>query len=155
MCYIKQIIISYWSRGGAKYRDFPPGEQRQIIDQRLTDKSRYFARTEFNNCFIIHLHSFVLCFLRCFFCLSLQDNSYLPNVQQSNRHCMFEGNAPAQSIICSLGTFLTNAHAQTISRTLLFAGKLTNQNLMNNNFIFHLMKIFLPLYGGKHSLFVY
>ena len=39
-----------------------------------------------------------------------------------------EGNAHAQSIICSWATFLTNAHAQTIICTQLFAGKLTNQN---------------------------
>ena len=35
-------------------------------------------------------------------------------------------------IICSWGTFLTNAHAQTIICTQLFAGKLTNQNWENN-----------------------
>jgi hypothetical protein len=34
----------------------------------------------------------------------------------------------AQTIICSWATFLTNAHAQTIICTQLFAGKLTNQN---------------------------
>ena len=31
---------------------------RQIIDLRDTDKSRYFAITEFNNCFIIRLQIF-------------------------------------------------------------------------------------------------
>ena len=31
----------------------------QIIDLRATDKSRYFARTECNNCFIILLQSFL------------------------------------------------------------------------------------------------
>ena len=31
---------------------------RQIIDLRDTDKSRYFAITEFNNCFIIRLPIF-------------------------------------------------------------------------------------------------
>ena len=40
--------------------------------------------------------------------------------------------AHALSIICSWGTFLTNAHAQTIICTQLFAGKLTNQNWENN-----------------------
>jgi len=33
---------------------------RQIIDLRDTDKSRYFAITEFNNCFIIRLPIFFL-----------------------------------------------------------------------------------------------
>ena len=41
--------------------------QRQIIDLRATDKSRCFARTEFNDCFIIHLHIFILCYPRFFF----------------------------------------------------------------------------------------
>ena len=49
-------------RGWAKYRDLSVASRsiicrsrrlRQIIDLRDTDKSRYFATTEFNNCFII------------------------------------------------------------------------------------------------------
>ena len=49
-------------RGWAKYRDLSVASRsiicrsrrlRQIIDLRDTDKSRYFAITEFNNCFII------------------------------------------------------------------------------------------------------
>ena len=69
-------VLSIIGRGRAKYRDLSVvsrsiicrcRRQRQIIDLRDTDKSRYLARTEFNNCFIIHLHSFVLCFLRVFF----------------------------------------------------------------------------------------
>ena len=43
-----------------------------------------------------------------------------------------EANAHAQSIICSWGRFLTNARAQTIICTQLFAGKLTNQSWENN-----------------------
>ena len=34
---------------------------RQIIDLRDTDKSRYFAITEFNNCFIIRSPSLFVC----------------------------------------------------------------------------------------------
>ena len=34
-------------------------DQRQIIDLRATDESRSFARTEYNNCFIILLQRFL------------------------------------------------------------------------------------------------
>jgi hypothetical protein len=40
-----------------KYRDLSCASRSimgRIIDLRDTNKSRYFARTEFNNCFIIH-----------------------------------------------------------------------------------------------------
>ena len=100
--------LSIIGRGRAKYRDLSVVSRsvvcrcrRQILDLRDTDKSR-FARTKFNNCFIIHLHSFVLCFLRFF--LQVSKTTHLPKVQQSGRHCMFtkiESNAHAQSIICS------------------------------------------------------
>ncbi len=98
--------------GRAKYRDLSVASrsiicrcrrQRQIIDLRDTDKSRYFARTEFNNCrFIIHLYTASF-YVFCVF-LQVSKTTHLPKVQQSGRHCMFtkiEGNAHAQSIICS------------------------------------------------------
>ena len=52
-------------RGWAKYHDLSVASRsvicqswrlRQIIDLRDTDKSRYFAITQFNNCFIIFSH---------------------------------------------------------------------------------------------------
>ena len=63
-----QSINNYWSGNGwAKYRDLSSvvsisiicwsRRLRQIIDLRDTDKSRYFAITEFNNCFIIRSRS--------------------------------------------------------------------------------------------------
>ena len=52
---LKQLTII--GRGWAKYHDLSMASRsisrRQIIDLRDTDKSRYFAITEFNNCFII------------------------------------------------------------------------------------------------------
>ena len=45
-----QIIGNYWTRL-SKYRDMSVASRS--IDLRDTDKSRYFAITEFNNCFII------------------------------------------------------------------------------------------------------
>ena len=64
-----QSINNYWSGNGwAKYRDLSSvvstsiicwsRRLRQIIDLRDTDKSRYFAITEFNNCLIMRLPSF-------------------------------------------------------------------------------------------------
>ena len=55
----KQLKII--GRGRAKYRDLSVASisvicrsrrPRQILDLRDSDKSRYFATTEFNNCFI-------------------------------------------------------------------------------------------------------
>ena len=134
-------------------------EQNSVICQWRIDKSRYFARTEFNNFFIIHLHSFVLCFLRFF--LQVNKTTHLPKVQQSGRHCMctkIEGNAHAQSIICSWATFLTNAHSQTMICTQLFAGELTNQNWeyykVNDNFSCLYLKMWnLKRYETKNSVF--
>ena len=61
-----EIINNYWTRL-SKYRDSSVASRsiirlRQIIDLRDTDKSRYFARTEFNNCFIIRSPSLFVCF---------------------------------------------------------------------------------------------
>ena len=62
--FYKQLTII--GRGWAKYRDLPAASRsiicqsyrlRQIIDLRDTDKSRYFAITEFDNCFIIRSQS--------------------------------------------------------------------------------------------------
>ena len=54
-------------RGWAKYRDLSVASRsiicqrlRQITDLRDTGKSRYFAKTEFNNCFIIRSPSLFL-----------------------------------------------------------------------------------------------
>ena len=61
------LTIIGW--GWAKYRDFSVAGRsficrrrrlRQIIDLRDTDKSRYFAITVFNNCFIIRSPSLFL-----------------------------------------------------------------------------------------------
>ena len=58
----KVIINTINGRGWAKYRDLSVASRliicrnrrlRQIFEQRDTDKSRYFAKSEFNNCFII------------------------------------------------------------------------------------------------------
>ena len=58
----RNISWTIIGRGWAKNRDLSEASRsiicrsrrlRQIIDLRDTDKSRYFAKTEFNNCFII------------------------------------------------------------------------------------------------------
>ncbi len=65
-----------------------------------------------------------------FFSSSKQDNSSSESsAKRPPLHVYkIEGNAHAQSIMCTRTTFLANAHAQTIICTQLFAGKLTNQN---------------------------
>ena len=61
-CYVKQLAII--GRGWAKFSDLTVASRslwlRQIIDLRDTDKLRYFARTEFNNCFILKSPSLLL-----------------------------------------------------------------------------------------------
>ena len=59
-------------------------------ESRAIDKSQYFARTQFNNCFIIHLSSFVLYLSVLIF----------RKFSKASRHCL-QANAHAQSIICS------------------------------------------------------
>ena len=44
----QNIVLCLWRADQL----FAEAEGRQIIDLRDTDKSRYFAITEFNNCFI-------------------------------------------------------------------------------------------------------
>ena len=60
---VKQKYYTIIGRDRAKYRDLSVAgrsiicrcrRQRRIIDLRATDKSRYFAIAEFNNCFIIY-----------------------------------------------------------------------------------------------------
>ena len=60
--------------GWANYRDFSVASRsvirlRNIIDRQDTDKSQYFAITEFNNCFIIRSPSlsFIIIFGHCSF----------------------------------------------------------------------------------------
>ena len=60
-----RIINNYWTRF-RKYLDLSVASRLVIIiDLRDTGKSRYFAITEFNSCFIIRSSS--LCFLRNIF----------------------------------------------------------------------------------------
>ena len=66
-------LLAIVGRGWAKYRDLSVASRsticqspmlRQIIDLRDTDRSRYFAITEFNYCFIIQSPSFFNEYLR-------------------------------------------------------------------------------------------
>ena len=52
----QNIVICWWRADQLRLR--------QIIDPRDTDKSRYFAITEFNNCFIIRSPSLFFNYLR-------------------------------------------------------------------------------------------
>ena len=51
------IFNNYWTRLASRSIICRSPRLRQIIDLRDTDKSRYFAITEFNNCFIIQSSS--------------------------------------------------------------------------------------------------
>ena len=53
---MQNVVICQW-RAEANIDLSVSGRSKIIIDLRDTDKSRYFAITEFNNCFIIGLPS--------------------------------------------------------------------------------------------------
>ena len=58
LCTVQSKYLTIIGRGWAKYHDLSVASRsiirlRQIIDLQDTDKSRYFAIIEFNNCFII------------------------------------------------------------------------------------------------------
>ena len=92
---------------------------RQIIDLRDTGKSRYFAITEFKNCFIIRLPSL-------FF------NEYLrEGVRAHCLSCMSNDRDQIASFpFCSFKRPNTAAHEQTIICGQLFAGHVVNSRPM-------------------------
>ena len=106
---------------------------RQIIDLRDTDKSRYFAITEFNNCFIIRSPSL-------FF------NAYLREAKQSaffhartiSRVVSF---TYGQNIICSQTQLDDIAHEQAIICRQLFAGHVLGFQPMKRKKNLHRMVI--------------
>ena len=102
---------------------------RQIIDVRDTGKSRYFAITEFNNCFIIRSPSL-------FF------NEYL---REAKRSAFFHSRTSTheQNIICSQTQLDNIAHAQTIICRQLFAGHVVGFRPMKRKKILHRMIIYL------------
>ena len=122
-------------RGWAKYRDLSVASRsiicrsrrlRQIIDLRDTDKSRYFAITEFNNCFIIRSPSL-------FFLMNiLRKRSDLPFSRKSDRkkEKSTVSSTHVQNIICSLTQLDGIAHEQTIICRQLFAGHVVGSRPM-------------------------
>ena len=119
---LEQIINNIIGRGWAKYRDLSVVSRsiirlRQIIDLRDADKSRCFAITEFNNCFIIRSPSF---FLRNIF----GKRSDLPFSRKSDRkkEKSTVSFTHVQNIICSQTQLDGIAHEQTIICRQLFAG---------------------------------
>ena len=105
---------------------FAEAEGGQIIDLRDTDKSRYFAMTEFNNCFIIRSPS--LFFLRNI----LGKRSDLPFSRKSN-HKKEKSTVSftyEQNIICSQTLLDGIAHEQTIICRQLFAGHMVGSRMI-------------------------
>jgi hypothetical protein len=66
-CWAKYLDLSVASRSII----FRCRRQRQISDLRATDKSRYFAMAEFNNCFIIYRLVFVFSYYQLVFVFSM------------------------------------------------------------------------------------
>ena len=120
------IINNYWTRLG-KISWFVRGEQINYlpkpkaeanIDLRDTDKSRYFATTEFKNCFIIWSPSL-------FFLMNiLGKRSDLPFSRKGNRkkEKSTVSFTHMHNIICSQTQLDGIAHEQTIICRQLFAG---------------------------------
>ena len=128
-------INNYWTRLSKKYRDLSVARRsivcrsrrlRQIIDLWDTDKSRYFATTEFNNCFIIWSPSL-------FFLMNiLGKRSDLPFSRKSDRkkEKSTVSFTHVQNIICSQTQLDGIAHEQTIICRQLFAGHVVGSRPM-------------------------
>ena len=122
-------------RGWAKYRDLSVASRsiicrsrrlRQIIiDLRDTDKSRYFAITEFNNCFISRSPSLL------FNQYPLGKRNDLPFLRKSN-HKKEKSTVSFthEQIICSQTQLDGIAHEQTIICRQLFAGHVVGSRPM-------------------------
>ena len=104
---------------------------RQIIDLRDTDKSRYFAITEFNNCFISRspsLFSYFNHFLTA-------QGSDLPFFSRENVVPITH----EQNIICSKTRLDGTTHEQTIICRQLFAGHVVGSRPMERKKKIHRM----------------
>ena len=94
---------------------------RQIIDLRDTDKSRYFAIPEFNNCFII----------RSQVCFHILITSW--KLREAVCHFSFENVVPTtheQNVICSKTRLDGTTHEQTIICRQIFAGHVVGSRPM-------------------------
>ena len=137
------IINTIIGRGWAKYRDLSVASRsiicrkrrlRQIFELRDTDKSRYFAITEFNNCFIIRspglfFNEYLLEAKRSFSApvLTLLTRSgveiatCLPFSRDRKREKSVVSFTHEQNIICSQTQLEDSAHKQTVIRRQSFA----------------------------------
>ena len=105
-----QVINNYWTR------------LSKIIDLRDTDKSRYFAITEFNNCFIIRSPSL-------FFLMNIFGKwSDLPFSRKKEKSTV--SFTHVQNIICSQTQLNVTEHEQTIICRQLFAGHVVSSRPM-------------------------
>ena len=127
-------INNYWTRLSKiswfvcceRINYLPKRRLRQIIDLRDTDKSRYFAITEFNNFFIIRSPSlfFLMNILgkRCDLPFSRKSDRKKEKSTVSFTH--------EQNIICSQTLMDGIAHGQTIICRQLFAGHVVGSRPM-------------------------
>ena len=116
---------------------------RQIVDLRDTDKSRYFAITLFNNCFIIRTPSL-------FFLMNiLGKRSDLPFTRKSDlkKEKSTVSFTHEQNIICSQTLLDGIAHEQTIICRQLFAGHVVGSRPMKRekNLLRMIISLILPL----------
>ena len=119
---------------------------RQIIDLRDTDKSRYFAITEFNNCFIIRSPSL-------FFLMNiLRKQSDLPFSRKSN-HKKEKSTVSfmhVQNIICSQTQLDGIAHEQTIICRQLFVGHVVGcQPMKRKKNLLRMIMLFIIVTGTE------
>ncbi len=110
-CYAAHIVhgcqqyLSIIGRGRAKYCDLSvadaEGRGKKLICETLTNHD---ILQEPSSIIVLSFTYTALFYVFCIFFLQVSKTTYLPKVQQSGHHCMFtkiEGNAHAQSIICS------------------------------------------------------
>ena len=105
---------------------------RQIIDLRDTDKSRYFAITEFNICFISRSPS-LFSYFNHFLTAQGSDLPFFSRERGSITH--------EQNIICSKTRLDGTTHEQTITCSQLFAGHVVGSRPMERKKKMHRMII--------------
>ena len=149
------IISNFWTRL-SKISRFVSGEQNNLWD---TDKLRYFAITEFNNCFIIRSPSL---FLRNIFG-KRSDVPFSPKSDRKKEKCVVSLTHEQNYSICSQKQLNDIAQEHTIFCRQLFAGHVVGSRPMKRKkhlhrmimFIIHSFKIFSRFWLAKSTRLIH
>ena len=142
------INLTISGPGWAKYRDLSVASRsiirlRQIIDLR---ESRYFAITEFNNCFIIRSPSLFFFWMNI---LGKRSDLLFSRKSDRKKEKSTVSFTHVQNIICSQTQLDGIAHEQTIICRQLFAGHVVGSRPMKRKK--NLLRMIIIFIQGAHS----